>query len=79
MVQEDTREVGPVAPVDLRAEKVHTLHLSKSILCLGGFPDLYIHTSREDSQERDRQWCHKTHSGSKREIIWHWDQSSMQT
>jgi hypothetical protein len=49
VVQEDTREVGPVAPVDLRAERVHTLHLSEPIHHLGGFPDLYIHSSREDN------------------------------
>jgi hypothetical protein len=49
LVQEDTREVGPVDPVDLRVELVHTLHLFKPILCLGGFPDLYIHSSKEDS------------------------------
>jgi hypothetical protein len=29
-----------VAPVDLRVERLHTLHLFKPILRLGGFPDL---------------------------------------
>ena len=61
VVQEDTREVGPVDPVDLRVERVDTLHLSVPIHHLGGFPDHYIHSSRgdnqgmqEDSQVRDR-------------------------
>jgi hypothetical protein len=81
VVQEDTREVGPVAPVDLRAELVHTLHQSKPTNCLGGFPDLYTHSSREDnhwdiqdrqedSRVRDR-WCHRIRSGSTRETTWH--------
>jgi hypothetical protein len=46
VVQEDMREVGLV---DLRTERVHTLHISEPIHRLGGFPDLYIHSSREDS------------------------------
>jgi hypothetical protein len=49
VVLEDTREVGPVAPMDLRAERVHTLHLYEPIHHLGGFPDLFIHSSREDN------------------------------
>jgi hypothetical protein len=36
VVQKDTREVGPVAPVDLRAEIVHTLHHSEPTHRLGG-------------------------------------------
>jgi hypothetical protein len=31
VVQEDTREVGPVASVDLRVERVDILHLSMPI------------------------------------------------
>jgi len=38
VVQEDTREVGLVAPVDLRAGLVQTLHQSKLTHRLGGFP-----------------------------------------
>ena len=75
--QEDTREVGPVALVDLRAERVNTLHLSEPIHYLGGFPDLYIHSFRgdnqvmqEDSHIRDRQF-HRIHLKSIREITWH--------
>jgi hypothetical protein len=66
VVQEDTREVGPVAPVDLRAERVDILHLSVLIHHLGGFPDRYVRSYRgdscwdsqgrhEDNQVRDRQ------------------------
>ena len=49
MVQEDTKEVGPMAPVDLRMELVHTLHQYEPTHRLGGFPNLYTHSSREDS------------------------------
>jgi hypothetical protein len=87
--QEDTREVGPVAPVDLREERVDIPLLSMPIHHLGGFPNRYIRSSRgdsrwdsqgmqEDSRDRGRQ-CHRIHSGSTGEIVWHWDQSSMQT
>jgi hypothetical protein len=80
VVQEDTREVGPVALVDLRAERVHKLHLSEYIHHLGGFLDLYIHSSRgnnrwdnhdmyEDSRVRDRQ-CQRIHSESTGETTW---------
>jgi hypothetical protein len=48
VVQEDTREVGPMAPVDLKAERVDTLHLSVPIH-LGGFPNHYIRNSRGDN------------------------------
>jgi hypothetical protein len=79
VVQEDTREVLSVVPMDLRAERVDILHLSVHIHPLGGFLDLYIHKSRgdsnwdnqgrqEDSQDRGRK-CHKTHLGSTRETI----------
>jgi hypothetical protein len=81
VVQEDTREAGLVAPVDLRVEQVDTLHLFEPIHHLGGFPNLYIHSSREDNQwdsqgmqedyqVRDRQ-CHRIHSERTREITWH--------
>lgn len=59
MFLEDTREVGPVAPVDLRAERANTLRLSVPILHLGGFPDLYIHSFRGDSRW-DNQACKRT-------------------
>ena len=49
VVQEDTREVGPVALVDLRARLVQTLHQSELTHRLGGFPDLYTHSSMEDN------------------------------
>jgi hypothetical protein len=45
VVQEDTMEVGPVAPVDHRTERVDTL-----IHHMGGFPDLYIHSSKGGSR-----------------------------
>jgi hypothetical protein len=51
MVQEDTREVGPVAPMDLREGLVQTLHHLELTHHLGGSPDLYIHSSR-----KDRHW-----------------------
>jgi hypothetical protein len=35
--------------VDLRADLVHTLHQFEPTHRLGGFPDLYTHSSREDS------------------------------
>ena len=83
VVQEDTREVGPVAPVDLRDGLVQNLHQPDLTHRLGGFPDLYTHSSRQDShwdnlwdnqgrQEdswvRDR-WCHRIRSGSTGETI----------
>jgi hypothetical protein len=81
VIQEDTREMGPVAPVDLKAELVHTLHQSEPTHRLGGFPDLYTHSSREDShwdnysrQEDSRvrdRWCHRIRLGSKGETTWH--------
>jgi hypothetical protein len=49
VVQEDTREVGPMAPVDLTVVRVDTLHLSVPIHHLGAFLDLYIHSSRGDN------------------------------
>jgi hypothetical protein len=74
-------EVGPVAPVDLRAGLVQTLHQSKLTHRLGGFLDLYTHSSREyshwDSQGREEdsrvrnKWCHRIHSGSTGETTWH--------
>jgi hypothetical protein len=81
VVEEDTREVGLVAPVDLRAELVHTFHQSEPTHHLGGFPDLYTHNSREDSHWdsqgmqqdsyiKDRE-CHRIHSGSIGETTWH--------
>jgi hypothetical protein len=45
----ETKEAGPMGPVDLRAELVHTLHQSEPTHRLGGFPDLYTHSSREDN------------------------------
>jgi hypothetical protein len=80
VVQEDTREVGLVAPIDLRAERVHTLHQYEAIHHLGGFPNLYIHISRggshwdnhgiqEDSQVKDRS-CQRIHSESIGETTW---------
>ena len=50
VVQKDTRDVEPVYLVDLRAERVHTLHLYEPIHHLGGFPELYSHSSREESR-----------------------------
>jgi hypothetical protein len=81
VVQEDTREVGPVALVDIRTELVHTFHQYKPMHRLRGFPDLYTHNSREDNHwesqgkrednwVRDR-WCHRIHSGSIGETTWH--------
>jgi hypothetical protein len=48
VVQEDTREVGPVAPVDPREGLVQTLHQHELTHHLGRFPNLYIHNSRQD-------------------------------
>jgi hypothetical protein len=48
VVQEDTREVGLVALVDLKVELVHTLHQCEPTHRLRGFPDLYTHSSREE-------------------------------
>jgi hypothetical protein len=74
VVQEDTREVGLEALVDLREGIVQTLDQSELTHCLVGFLDLYTHSSRQDShwdnqgrQEDNRVrniWCHRTHSGS---------------
>jgi hypothetical protein len=47
--QEDTREVGLVALVDLRVERVDIPLLYVPIHHLGGFPDRYIHSSRGDN------------------------------
>jgi hypothetical protein len=44
----NTREVGLVALVDLREGLVQTLHQPELTHRLGGFPDLYIHSSRHD-------------------------------
>jgi hypothetical protein len=74
VVHEDTREVGPVAPVDLGVGLVQTLHQSKLTHCLGGFTELYTQISRkdihwdshgrhEDNRVRD-MWCHRIRSGS---------------
>jgi hypothetical protein len=49
VVQEDTREVGLVAPMDLKVELVHTLHQSKPTHCLGGLLNLYTRISKEDN------------------------------
>jgi len=46
VVQEDTKEVVLVVPVDLKVEQVGILHLSVPIHHLGGFLDLYIRSSR---------------------------------
>jgi hypothetical protein len=55
VVQEDTREVGPVAPVGLREGLVQNLHQPELTHCLGGFPDLYIHSFRQD-RHWDNLW-----------------------
>jgi hypothetical protein len=52
--QEDTREVGPVAPVDLRVVREDIPRLSVPIHHLGGFTDHYIHSSRGDSRWDNR-------------------------
>jgi hypothetical protein len=72
--QEDTRDVGPVAPVDIRAKRVDILLLSVPLHHLRGFPDCYIHSSRghsrwdsqgrqEDSTDRGRRTA-RTRAGS---------------
>ena len=78
MVQEDTEKVGPVDPVDLREGIVQNLHQPELTLCLGGFPEIYIHISRQDrhwdslwdsqGRQEDNQvrtkWCYRIRSGS---------------
>jgi hypothetical protein len=46
VVQEDTREVESVVLVNLRVEQVSILHLSIPIHHVGGFLDLFIHSSK---------------------------------
>jgi hypothetical protein len=52
VVQEVTKEVGPVGPMDLRVERVDILHSFVPIHHLGRFLDRYIRCSRGTAKTR---------------------------
>jgi hypothetical protein len=87
VVQEDTREVGPVALVDLKEGLVQTLHQPRDYISSGRisrplYPQLQTRQDKHwgslwESQGRKEdsrvrdKWCHRIHSGSTRETTRH--------
>jgi hypothetical protein len=63
VVQEDTKEVGLVALVDLRVERVDILHLSVPMHHLRGFLVRYIYSSRGTTTGISRAGKRTTGSG----------------